>query len=164
VTWLAYWKDPISTKDYKYVWLAANSLFKSDSDLAKYEKARKLKVSPPPSPPPPPPLPLCCWALKQTPCDPDQRRFKGGHRIFCFSQADSILSMHGTAGKLSVGLPVALTCPGGGRGQEREDNKVRVCGEEGRGQVTTLQLRTTHPPSSSRPCLGGTFLCAKYIA
>ena len=45
VTWLAYWKDPISQKDYKYVWLAANSLFKSDSDLAKYEKARKLKVS-----------------------------------------------------------------------------------------------------------------------
>ncbi|CAL5221032.1 g3151 [Coccomyxa viridis] len=43
VTWLAYWKDPISPKDYKYVWLAANSLFKSDSDLAKYEKARKLK-------------------------------------------------------------------------------------------------------------------------
>jgi len=26
------------------VWLAANSMFKSDSDLAKYEKARKLKV------------------------------------------------------------------------------------------------------------------------
>ena len=44
VTWLAYWKDPISAKDYKYVWLAANSKFKSDSDLAKYEKARKLKV------------------------------------------------------------------------------------------------------------------------
>ena len=44
VTWLAFWKDPISQKDYKYVWLAANSLFKSDSDLAKYEKARKLKV------------------------------------------------------------------------------------------------------------------------
>ena len=47
VTWLAFWKDPISQKDYKYVWLAANSLFKSDSDLAKYEKARKLKVSSP---------------------------------------------------------------------------------------------------------------------
>ena len=44
VTWLAYWKDPISQKDFKYVWLAANSTFKSDSDLAKYEKARKLKV------------------------------------------------------------------------------------------------------------------------
>lgn len=44
VTWLAFWKDPISTKDFKYVWLAANSVFKSDSDLAKYEKARKLKV------------------------------------------------------------------------------------------------------------------------
>ena len=46
VTWLAFWKDPISQKDYKYVWLAANSLFKSDSDLAKYEKARKLKARP----------------------------------------------------------------------------------------------------------------------
>ena len=44
VTWLAFWKDPISQKDFKYVWLAANSTFKSDSDLAKYEKARKLKV------------------------------------------------------------------------------------------------------------------------
>ena len=31
-------------QDYKYVWLAANSTFKADSDLSKYEKARKLKV------------------------------------------------------------------------------------------------------------------------
>ncbi len=46
VTWLAYWKEPIAQKDFKYVWLAANSTFKSDSDLAKYEKARKLKVHP----------------------------------------------------------------------------------------------------------------------
>lgn len=44
VTWLAFWKDPISPKDYKYVWLAANSTFKSDSDKAKYEKARQLSV------------------------------------------------------------------------------------------------------------------------
>lgn len=43
MTWLAFWKDPINTKEYKYVWLAANSSFKTDSDLAKYEKARKLK-------------------------------------------------------------------------------------------------------------------------
>ncbi|KAG2499993.1 hypothetical protein HYH03_002275 [Edaphochlamys debaryana] len=43
VTWLAYWKDTISTKDYKYVFLGATSTFKADSDLAKYEKARKLK-------------------------------------------------------------------------------------------------------------------------
>lgn len=28
---------------HRYVWLAANSSFKTDSDLAKYEKARKLK-------------------------------------------------------------------------------------------------------------------------
>ena len=44
VTWLAFWKDSISDKDYKYVWLGADSAFKSTSDLAKYEKARKLKV------------------------------------------------------------------------------------------------------------------------
>lgn len=43
VTWLAYWHDPISKKDFKYVWLAANSTFKTESDLAKYEKARRLK-------------------------------------------------------------------------------------------------------------------------
>ena len=33
VTWLAYWKDTVSEKDYKYVWLAANSTFKADSKL-----------------------------------------------------------------------------------------------------------------------------------
>jgi hypothetical protein len=44
VTWLAYWKDPTNAKAYKYVFLGANSQFKSESDLAKYEKARKLKV------------------------------------------------------------------------------------------------------------------------
>jgi Eukaryotic DNA topoisomerase I, catalytic core/Eukaryotic DNA topoisomerase I, DNA binding fragment len=43
VTWLAYWKDPIDTKGYKYVFLGANSTFKTESDLAKYEKARQLK-------------------------------------------------------------------------------------------------------------------------
>ena len=65
VTWLAYWKEPIAQKDFKYVWLAANSTFKSDSDLAKYEKARKLKVTHFPVPPPPPnhpsqSVPLLC--------------------------------------------------------------------------------------------------------
>eukprot|EP00798_Chlamydomonas_sp_ICE-L_P013943 gene13943-19879_t len=43
VTWLAYWKDTVSARDYKYVFLGATSTFKADSDLAKYEKARKLK-------------------------------------------------------------------------------------------------------------------------
>ena len=43
VTWLAYWKDPVNEREYKYVWLAANSAFKSSSDLAKYEKARQLR-------------------------------------------------------------------------------------------------------------------------
>lgn len=43
VTWLAYWKDPISPKDFKYVMMAATSSWKSESDLQKYEKARKLK-------------------------------------------------------------------------------------------------------------------------
>lgn len=45
VTWLAYWKDPINSKEYKYVFLAATSSWKSESDLQKYEKARKLKES-----------------------------------------------------------------------------------------------------------------------
>ena len=36
-------QDPISQSSFKYVWLAANSTFKSEGDLAKYEKARKLK-------------------------------------------------------------------------------------------------------------------------
>ena len=38
MTWLAYWKDTISAKDFKYVFLGATSSFKADSDLAKYEK------------------------------------------------------------------------------------------------------------------------------
>lgn len=40
VTWLAFWKDTVSGKDYKYVFLGATSTFKADSDLAKYEKVR----------------------------------------------------------------------------------------------------------------------------
>jgi DNA topoisomerase-1 len=43
VTWLAYWRDTVNPKEFKYVWLSANSSFKSESDLLKYEKARKLK-------------------------------------------------------------------------------------------------------------------------
>lgn len=43
VEWLAFWKDPINPKSYKYVFLGATSTFKTDSDTAKYEKARKLK-------------------------------------------------------------------------------------------------------------------------
>ncbi|EFN52427.1 hypothetical protein CHLNCDRAFT_36846 [Chlorella variabilis] len=43
VTWLAFWRDPVNTKEYKYVFLAATSTWKSESDLQKYEKARKLK-------------------------------------------------------------------------------------------------------------------------
>ena len=42
MTWLAKWKDSINGED-KCVWLAANSSWKGKSDLAKYEKARKLK-------------------------------------------------------------------------------------------------------------------------
>jgi DNA topoisomerase-1 len=44
VTWLASWKDPVNTREVKYVFLAANSQWKSESDLAKYEKARALKA------------------------------------------------------------------------------------------------------------------------
>jgi len=43
VTWLAFWNDPISQKDFKYVFLAASSSLKGQSDKIKYEKSRKLK-------------------------------------------------------------------------------------------------------------------------
>ncbi|KAK8937357.1 DNA topoisomerase 1 [Platanthera zijinensis] len=43
VTWLAYWTDPINSKEYKYVFLAASSALKGQSDKEKYEKARMLK-------------------------------------------------------------------------------------------------------------------------
>ncbi|KAI3742973.1 hypothetical protein L1987_60673 [Smallanthus sonchifolius] len=43
VTWLAYWNDPINTKEFKYVFLAASSSLKGQSDKEKYEKARMLK-------------------------------------------------------------------------------------------------------------------------
>ena len=44
VTWLAFWNDPINSKEMKYVFLAASSSLKGQSDKEKYEKARKLKV------------------------------------------------------------------------------------------------------------------------
>ncbi|KAK2400007.1 DNA topoisomerase 1 alpha [Trifolium repens] len=43
VTWLAYWNDPINPKLFKYVFLAASSSWKGQSDKEKYEKARMLK-------------------------------------------------------------------------------------------------------------------------
>ncbi|XP_044968892.1 DNA topoisomerase 1 beta-like [Hordeum vulgare subsp. vulgare] len=43
ITWLACWNDPINEKDIKYVFLAASSSLKGQSDKEKYEKARKLK-------------------------------------------------------------------------------------------------------------------------
>ena len=45
VTWLAFWHDPINTKECKYVFLSPSSNLKGQSDKEKYEKARKLKVS-----------------------------------------------------------------------------------------------------------------------
>eukprot|EP00762_Andalucia_godoyi_P001876 ANDGO_06005.mRNA.1 DNA topoisomerase 1 len=42
VTWLAFWKDTINDS-FKYVFLAADSTFKTLSDYEKYEKARRLK-------------------------------------------------------------------------------------------------------------------------
>ncbi|GLE03796.1 hypothetical protein PINS_up012698 [Pythium insidiosum] len=42
VSWLAYWNENVMG-GIKYVWLAASSSFKGKSDLAKYEKARRLK-------------------------------------------------------------------------------------------------------------------------
>lgn len=44
VTWLATWNENINGAT-KYVFLAAGSSLKGQSDLAKYEKAKKLKVS-----------------------------------------------------------------------------------------------------------------------
>ena len=46
VTWLATWNENINGAT-KYVFLAAGSSLKGQSDMAKYEKARKLKVLPP---------------------------------------------------------------------------------------------------------------------
>ncbi|CAM0902192.1 unnamed protein product [Alopecurus aequalis] len=43
VTWLAFWNDPINQRESKYVFLAASSSLKGQSDKEKYEKARKLK-------------------------------------------------------------------------------------------------------------------------
>ena len=42
VTWLAGWRDPV-LDGHKYVMLAATSTWKTEEDLAKYERARKLK-------------------------------------------------------------------------------------------------------------------------
>ena len=42
VTWLATWKENINNQ-VKYVFLAANSSFKGQSDFKKFEKARELK-------------------------------------------------------------------------------------------------------------------------
>lgn len=42
VEWIARWNEPIMNK-IKYVWLAANSTFKANSDIKKFELARKLK-------------------------------------------------------------------------------------------------------------------------
>ncbi|KAI0564431.1 DNA topoisomerase [Gracilaria domingensis] len=41
VTWVCYWKERV-TNQAKYLWFAAGSTFKGMSDLAKFEKARKL--------------------------------------------------------------------------------------------------------------------------
>ncbi|CAN8061968.1 unnamed protein product [Agarophyton chilense] len=41
VTWVCYWKELV-TNQAKYTWFAAGSTFKGKSDLAKFEKARKL--------------------------------------------------------------------------------------------------------------------------
>jgi DNA topoisomerase-1 len=43
VTWLAMWKENVNDS-IKYVFLAATSSLKGQSDLKKFEKARGLKV------------------------------------------------------------------------------------------------------------------------
>ena len=42
VTWLAGYRDDTINTSYKYIFLDASSKFKCDSDIKKYEKARKL--------------------------------------------------------------------------------------------------------------------------
>jgi DNA topoisomerase I len=44
VTWLATWTENING-NHKYVFLAAGSSLKGQSDMSKFEKARELKVS-----------------------------------------------------------------------------------------------------------------------
>lgn len=44
VTWLATWTENING-NHKYVFLAAGSSLKGQSDMTKFEKARELKVS-----------------------------------------------------------------------------------------------------------------------
>lgn len=43
VTWLANWKENVNG-NFKYVFLAAGSSLKGQSDMMKFEKARELKV------------------------------------------------------------------------------------------------------------------------
>ena len=43
VTWLAMWKENVND-NFKYVFLAANSSLKGQSDMKKFEKARELKL------------------------------------------------------------------------------------------------------------------------
>lgn len=43
MTWLATWNENVNG-NIKYVFLAAGSSLKGQSDMAKFEKARKLKV------------------------------------------------------------------------------------------------------------------------
>ena len=50
VTWLATWTENING-NHKYVFLAAGSSLKGQSDMSKFEKSRELKVSPPRSSP-----------------------------------------------------------------------------------------------------------------
>ena len=44
VTWLANWTENVNG-NHKYVFLAAGSSLKGQSDMMKFEKARELKVS-----------------------------------------------------------------------------------------------------------------------
>jgi len=43
VTWLANWKENVNGQ-FKYIFLAAGSSLKGQSDMLKFEKARELKV------------------------------------------------------------------------------------------------------------------------
>lgn len=43
VTWLGGYKDDTINKTHKYIQMAATSKFKSQNDIKKYERARRLK-------------------------------------------------------------------------------------------------------------------------
>jgi hypothetical protein len=76
VTWLANWVENVNG-NYKYVFLAAGSSLKGQSDMQKFEKARELKVQ--------------LAADSDTPSTniPSESRGSHSHRLLCRSAQQS---------------------------------------------------------------------------